>query len=403
MKILIADDDALTIKILSRYLKEWNYDVVSAVDGKIAWDILKDDPEISMLITDWLMPEMDGVELCKKIREFKFDHFIPIILLTSRSDKEDLLSALEAGADAFIVKPLNPLELKSQIKVAERVLNLETKLKGQLKRLNEAHVQLEEAHFRLRKNLESAAAIQKTLLPSKPPNIKTARFSWAFEASEMVAWDMFNVIQLDDENIGIYILDVSGHGVQAALLSVSISRILTPYPQHGGILRTHSHTTHKYEIISPKKVMESLNMQFPVMLQSHQFFTILYGILNLGKNEFRYVRAGHPLPILISDKKIISLEDEGGLPIGIVEKTEYDESMIKLNKGDKLIFHSDGLNEAENAEREQFGMEKIFKCLESNFDSSIATAIQSLHSEAVNFRGDKPQNDDITMVGIEII
>lgn len=143
MKILIVDDDRTSLLILKRHLEKWDYEVVAAGRGAEALRILESDPEIDMLITDWLMPEMDGLELCQKARRLDRPGFLPIMVLTALTDTQDLIQALNAGADAFLSKPINSMELKAELMVMQRVLDLEHRLEEQIRQLEEAHAKIQ--------------------------------------------------------------------------------------------------------------------------------------------------------------------------------------------------------------------------------------------------------------------
>ncbi|MDD2372980.1 MAG: diguanylate cyclase [Syntrophomonadaceae bacterium] len=128
MKVLIADDDALSRKILEDCLSEWGYDILMAHNGNEAWDILEKIDRPNMAVLDWMMPGMDGVEICRKLRQLKLPNYVYVILLTARSKREDVISGLESGADDYIIKPFNREELKSRLKIGQRIIELEHRI-----------------------------------------------------------------------------------------------------------------------------------------------------------------------------------------------------------------------------------------------------------------------------------
>ncbi|MBI4844629.1 MAG: diguanylate cyclase [Nitrospirae bacterium] len=139
MKILVVEDDLISRKLLEKTVKGWGHDVITAENGMIAWELFKNE-EIKFIIADWMMPEMDGIELCKKIRSLKKSGYIYFILLTGKDKKEDIVQGLEAGADDYVAKPFDVAELKVRIRAGERILNLERELvdkNEELSRLNE--------------------------------------------------------------------------------------------------------------------------------------------------------------------------------------------------------------------------------------------------------------------------
>ena len=167
--------------------------------------------------------------------------------------------------------------------------------------------------------------------------------------------DILNVFKLDETHLGFYLLDVSGHGVGAALLSVTLSRILSPLPDESSILRKKVKGTDTFLITPPSEVAQKLNKQFLMEDESGQYFTFIYGILDLETSEYRFISAGHPNSILFkNDNSHIAFQD-AGLPVGFLPDIKYQERTMQLQPGDRLYFYSDGIKEAMNPENEQFG------------------------------------------------
>ena len=164
-----------------------------------------------------------------------------------------------------------------------------------------------------------AAAIQRSLLPEAPPQIPGLVFAWFYRACKQVGGDMFNVFRLSEDHVGVYVLDVSGHGTSAALHSVSLSQVLNPFPQQGGIMKRAGADGSPSTVTSPCEVAAELNRRFPLVAQSGQYFTFLYGILDLPTLRFCYVRAGHPGPIAVSRGRARFHDEGGGVPIGVVD------------------------------------------------------------------------------------
>ena len=138
MKVLIAEDDVTIRRMLEILLSKWGYEMVVTCDGKEAWHALQTTDPPQMAIFDWMMPEMDGVELCRKIRESSTPSMIYIILLTVKDSKEDIVSGLDAGANDYVIKPFEQEELRARLRVGERVVELQSALADRVKELQEA-------------------------------------------------------------------------------------------------------------------------------------------------------------------------------------------------------------------------------------------------------------------------
>ena len=128
MKILIAEDDPVSRRLLEAFLGKWGYDIIVTCDGREAWDVLQRPEAPSMVISDWMMPSVDGLELCRKIREMGKSNYTYFIILTSKGSKEDVICGLEAGADDFLVKPFHKEELKYRVQIGERIIELEQRI-----------------------------------------------------------------------------------------------------------------------------------------------------------------------------------------------------------------------------------------------------------------------------------
>ena len=394
MRVLIADDDRLQRGLLETLLSGWGYDVTCVDDGMRAWELLQGESRFSVLITDWVMPELDGVALCRKLRSEQRDPYLPVILISSREGSEDMIQALNSGADAFLTKPFGPDRLLAQIRVAERILKLEERLAEQLRELRIANARLESG-------LTAAAAVQSSLLPEVSPKIHGVGFEWSYEACERLGGDMFNIFRLDERRVGMYVLDVSGHGPSAALQSVTLSHVLTPFDQQGGILKRINENSGRYEVTSPAEVARRLNREFPLIERSGQFFTFLYGILDVETSVVRYVKAGHPGPIVVTPDGARCLEKGGGIPIGILPDAEYEEDQVELSSGDSLIFYTDGVFETFNAQREVYGLDRMIRTIAES-GGGISERLRALQLSLDAFGGGEPRRDDVTFVGLEV-
>src|SRR5262249_21010184 len=160
-----------------------------------------------------------------------------------------------------------------------------------------ANAQITATNRRMKRDLEAAVRIQRSLLPAALPEFPDARFAWAFRPCEELAGDILGVVGLDDHHAGLYVLDVSGHGAAAAPLSVSVRPFLSPVASSPSLLRRPVPGSAAVRLVPPAEVAEELNRQFPLAPTTGQYFTLLYGVLDLDARVFQYVSAGHPPPI----------------------------------------------------------------------------------------------------------
>ncbi len=393
MRILIADDDADMRRLLLHTLKRWGYEVVPASDGAQAWEILQREP-ISFVITDWIMPNLDGLGLCRRIREGRFARYIYIILLTAKNSKDELIKGMEAGADDFLIKPFNAGELKVRIRAGERVVKLEHNLEEQNRKL-------QEAYSRIREDLDAAVMMQQSLLPSHALVVPGFRFEWLFVPCHFVAGDIFNVFLLNEHRVGFYILDVSGHGIPAAMLSVTLSKLLSPAVSQGSPLMHFIPDPPHYDIATPAEAVHTLNQLFQSEDDTMQYFTMIYGTVEIRNARLRLTQAGHPSPIYQSKQAKAELLGTGGFPVGMLPDVPYREEELHLHPGDRLFFYSDGISECIGKNGERFSVDRLMAFLEEWRHRPLRDVMTNIKQEIERWKGGDEFEDDITMLALE--
>ena len=402
MRILIADDDKDMRLLLSKTLKNWGYEVITVSNGTESWKILQSD-QISFVISDWMMPKMAGPELCRRIRAVNFPSYVYLILLTAKEDKKELIEGMKAGADDFVVKPFDRGELRVRIKAGERILHLERNLEIRNKQLSESNEKLRKAYSVMSNDLDAAAKIQKDLLPETAlKNINGFHFDWLFCPSSFVAGDIFNVFNLDERYTGFYLLDVAGHGIPSAMLSVTLSKVLSPSPAQSTPLKyfVPDDPPH-YEATPPAMVIRELNKRFLNEGDAMQYFTIVYGIVDTRNGQVRIARAGHPFPVYLTKEGNTFFIRAEGIPVGMLPDVDYEEKEFYLQKGDRLFLYSDGITECTNKELEMFSESRLIKLLEKCQGLPMIKMIKKLEQTLQHWRGNSEFDDDITFLGIE--
>ncbi len=269
-----------------------------------------------------------------------------------------------------------------------------------LTELKEKESELRQAHDKMRADLEAAAVIQRSLLPVSSPRVKGLRSGWAFKPSDELGGDILNIFPLDEKHVGMYVLDVTGHGVGASLLSVAASHFLSPFSEASFI---RSKLGSQSGLARPAEVAEKLNRHFTANPDLLHLFTMLYGVLNVQTLEFCYVCAGHPLPIVVSKEGKAQAAAGSGMPIGVDQNFEYSELCMKLKPGDRFYLYSDGLTEARGRRREQFGEERLMAHLSQMRRSSLFESAQSVIREVENWCSPSKPDDDMTLLACELV
>lgn len=279
------------------------------------------------------------------------------------------------------------------------LIHTEIRLQETMGDLEEANEKLSWANKRMKRDLQAAAKVQRALLPESLPEIDCLKFAWAFEPDEELSGDILNVFSLDDHNIGMYVLDVTDHGVASSMLSVTVSHLLMPVRSATSLVYTRSGGV--YSVAPPAKVAARLAMRFRWDLEIGQFFTIVYGVFNCADFSFRYVCAGHPPPVLVDGDGARALDKTGDMPIGLSDVT-FEEREARLKGGDRLYLYSDGVVEAMNIEGELFGEQRFQDALGEGRSHSLHESVSGLVKRVKQWRKDGPLKDDTSILALEL-
>lgn len=255
---------------------------------------------------------------------------------------------------------------------------------------------LRQAKEALEQDLRLAARVQQSLLP--PPEIRLPglRVARAFHPCTDLAGDGMGVIPLPCGSIGLYLLDVSGHGVGAALLSFTLNHLLSPSREGSPLVEA---TGDGPGIVPPARVAGRLNRQFP-MERTRQYFTLVYGVYEGSGGRLRYVVAGHPSPILLPRDGPPAPVPGRGLPIGMIEHATYQDETVVLRPGDRLYLCTDGVLEATDEADEEFGSARLIAAIESVRDRPLGEGLD-LVADAVRDWSAGGLRDDVSLLAIE--
>ncbi len=401
MKILLVDDDPIVRAIHSRLLQQQGHEVVEATDGEMAWQIVKGS-EISFVVSDWMMPNLSGIDLCRRIRSATFERYVYVILCTSRAEKSDLIEGMDAGADDFIAKPIGPEELRVKVRAGERITSLEHGLIQKNQELEGINSRLRSAHKLIEDDLKAASWMQQNLLPPHDLQAHGIRCEWRLEPSSYVAGDTFNLFAMDDDQVCVYLLDVSGHGVPAAMLSVTLSSLLTADASHGNPLRRYDRNREAFDPLPPGDAIRELNRRF--QSNDDRYFTMIYGLFDNRTSILSFAQAGHPCPILMRKAGGPPLVlGGGGMPIGVFPEIHIDCFEAAVGQGDRLLLYSDGITECMNSRSEEFGEKRLLAYLKDRTQQPLNEMLDGLLEVVKTWRGSLDSGDDLSLLALEII
>ncbi|MDQ1334314.1 MAG: phosphoserine phosphatase RsbU/P [Thermodesulfobacteriota bacterium] len=389
-KICIVDDNLVNRKLLAGILKREGYEFLEAEDGEAAVDlILKELPDLVLL--DVMMPKKDGYQVCEELKRDQRSAHIPIIFLSAKTQVEDKIKGLDLGGADYVTKPFDRGEVLARVRTQLNIARL-------TKEVLEANEELMRKQRRLNEDLEAAAGIQQSLLPQEPPDMEDVAVAWRFMPCESIGGDIFNVVRLDERHWGIYMLDVSGHGVPSALVTVSVSQMLLP---HRGLLLKKAMTPPPYyKIRSPAEVLNLLDWEYPIE-RFNKYFTITYLILDVKEGLIRYSNAAHPPPILVRRDGTLELLEKGGTIIGMGGMLPFEEGEKRVEPGDKLVVYTDGIVEYEDRQGRFYGEERFHGVLKGLRKRPISELIDGVIDALMDYGDHNPPRDDVTLLGFE--
>ena len=346
LRVLVVDDSRMQRKLVSAHLKKWGFTIYDAESGAQALEIAQEH-DVDLVLSDWVMPGMSGPEFCQAFRQLDRDHYGYFILLTSKSEKGDIAEGLEMGADDFLSKPVNPVELRARITAGQRVLEMELALQEQNAKTQAALEHIQFINAELEKDLDQAAKLQQSLVPDDHIVAATHSISNVFKSSGHVGGDMVGTFELDENRIAIYSLDVSGHGVSSALLTVPLHGMFSPFERDNNIAFL-SDGAGGHVIRTPGEIASAFNAHLTGSMETDLYFTLAYADINLTTRDVEMVQAGHPFPVAFRSNGTVRRLGEGGPPIGLIPDLEFDTFKFTLLRDEKLLLYSDGLTECQN-------------------------------------------------------
>lgn len=266
--------------------------------------------------------------------------------------------------------------------------------------LENQRLELLQKQMRLDDDLRSAAMIQRSLLPVKIPETSEVSIAAKFVPSQVIGGDIYNVFPLDEDRLVMYMIDVSGHGVTAAMVTVSVSQFLHPATGYFGHAKPAQNTGNHCGLADPVEVLETLDSHYPIE-RFNEYFTITYLVLNLRSGELEYASAGHPSPILAAKDQPSQPLDTGGTIIGIGADIPFDKGSIVLGPGDRLVLYTDGITEYRGAKDKAFGVTGLRQFIDSTKNTDSKEFVEELFKELMAYGANKAPSDDATLLVID--
>jgi serine phosphatase RsbU (regulator of sigma subunit) len=389
-RVLIVDDDDLIVKSLcGLFSLETDYEIYDFTEPEVALREVERRP-IDLVISDFLMPRMNGVDFLKKVRELQPD--VPRILLTGFADKENAIRAInEVGLYHYLEKPWKneDLLLLARNALQQKSLRIQLSQKvSEFERLMREHAELSLQHRSMQRDLEMAARVQRSLLPERMPEIEGFCLGGFYEASTLLGGDYYDFLQRPNELI-VLVADVSGHGVQAALSSM----VLKASFQEAASIAD-----------GPVALLDRMNTQLAKILPASMYACAASVWITPGQPRLRIANAGLPYPIVLrAGSGQVDELAMSGVPLALLPEViadAYDYREVELKPGEVLLLTSDGLGDVRNAKDEFFHDGPLRQALADLRGRPGREVIDGLMRVVRSFRRGDANPDDICIVSL---
>ncbi len=380
-RILLVEDSSTMRRMLSMKLQDEGYEVFTANDGLLGLARAAEEPRPDLILTDYEMPEMDGAGLCRAVKADKELRTLPILMLTTLAEIDSKVAGLEAGADDYILKPKSPDDFREMFKRIEAHL----RIRDLNVTLAERNRLLEAAHKKLTFELELARKVQLAMMPRPPKPRGVLRLAVRYTPANQLGGDVYDIYRLDNNRLGILVADVSGHGVNSAMLSGMVKALAAPL---------------SIAVLEPGELLAGLDVSTEQYFPEGYFCTGFYLIADEETGLIRYAGVGHPPAIVVGPFGPRTLQSNPGmLGIGMVDGTAG--AADRLEPGESLVIYTDGLTDAMDPSDVLFGEDRLKTLLQSHYGAD-PTDILNQVDEALN-RHTSPGRpaDDINIIVLQ--
>lgn len=378
MSIIIVDDNPTNLLIIEKILRKEGYqNLILASSAMELFEILNiaaadsTDMPFKMILMDMMMPEIDGLEACRRIQAHERLRDIPIIFVTAMGDSNKLAEALDAGAIDYVMKPINRVELLARIRSAFR-----------LKQEKDWH---KERDKRIKYELDLAKQVQRSVL-SEPIRDENVAIEAIYEPSSELAGDFYAWHRIGPNRYGIILLDMMGHGISSSLVCMYI---------YSALQDTITRLT------DPEDVMRELNRRMNHLHMSDElinyYFTAIYLVLDTDLKTIEYVNAGHPPGLLYRDGEYTTLT-EGCSAIGFFDQLDIRKGMLRYDQEAKVMLFTDGVLEWLGDDQEE-GAALLMEHFREHPDDDL----QALRARLAPSSQQAAQEDDMCLVMIATV
>jgi serine phosphatase RsbU (regulator of sigma subunit) len=367
--ILIVDDEVPNLQLLTHLLSEAGYQVRPASSPQLALKSALAKPP-NLILLDVKMPEMDGFELCRRLKSNAATEDIPVIFLSAQRDTEDKVKGLQLGALDYVSKPFQPEEVIARVDTHLTIHRLRREVQNQRDQLEH--------------ELEVVSEVQRRLLPKRLPKIEGLNLAAHYETSRYAGGDYYDIIEISDNQWGFMVADAEGHSAPAAVLMAMTCSLL------------HSYSGPPTD---PAEVLTYINRTL-CKVADPSFVTALYAVFDADQRTLRFARAGHPPPMIYrrEENKSVELTGKGVFPLGIYPYDQIPVHETRLGSGDRLLLYTDGVTERFDMEGNAYGENRLLKGLAADAVDNPRLILDGIIKDVQRFAGGRPPDDDQALV-----
>lgn len=392
-RILVVDDSRAQRRLLALALERSGYRVTEAASAEEGL-ALAEAGDFDVVLSDWMMPGMSGVDFCRAFRALPREAYGYFILLTSKSEKAEVADGLDAGADDFLAKPVNPDELRARLRAGERILGMQAELMQKNRLAEAALAELQKVYDSLDQDLIEARKVQQTLVRDRHRDFGGASADALLRPSGHVGGDLVGFFEIHPGRIALYSVDVAGHGVASAMMTARLAGLLSSGSPEQNIALTAGPTGP--DSWPPEMVAWRFNRLMIEDFRVDQYFTLAYAEVNLMSGHVKLVQAGHPHPVVLRAGGRLEEIGRGGLPIGLIPGASWDRVEFHLAPGDRLFLMSDGITECPGRDGQDFGQAALGRFLSGHADLPSPALLEALVWALGDHCGQEEFPDDVS-------
>jgi len=398
-RVLVVDDSPAQRRIVSAALSQWGFHVMEADDGAAAMAICAIAPP-DLVISDWVMPGMNGLDFCRMFRDMPRENYGYFILLTSKSGKEDIACGLDAGADDFLTKPVNSSELRARIAAGDRILRMERELTEKNRLIASTLEELQVLYESLNSDLVEARKLQQSLVHDRYRDFGAAQVSLLLRSSGHVGGDLVGMFPVGENRIGLYAIDVSGHGISSALMTARLAGYLSAFAPEQN-LALYEAEAGRFDMRPPAETIAALNKLILDEMDTELYFTMILADVDLACGKVDLAQAGHPHPAIQRHDGTIEWAGHGGLPVGLLPAAKFEQVSFDLGPGERLLIHSDGIVECADIKGQLLDNEGLSGILSELRDIHGPACLEALTWNLSTFSGSDDFADDVSAILLE--